>query len=115
VVKVVYFRSGKKGTAEVKLGARPAERGQPDMGIPEDVLRSMPELRQMLDELSKNMRGRIDTFRQERPGVVAPVQPPTAEPYDVGKDIGKILERLDRLDRRLDQIEKRLDPLEKKK
>jgi len=36
------------------------------------------------------------------------------EPYGVGKDIGQILERLERLDKRLGDIERRLDRLEKK-
>ena len=116
-VKVVYFRMGKKGTAEVKLGARPAAGGltEGQIEIPEDVLRSMPELRQFLDEMTKGLQGRVERFRQGNPGVVPPAQPPAAEPYGMGKDIGKILERLDRLDQRLDQIEKRLDQMDKKK
>jgi membrane-associated protease RseP (regulator of RpoE activity) len=123
VVKVVYLRSGKKKTAEVKLGARPAERGQPEMNIPDEVLRNMPELRQFLDEMRKGMEGRMTQPREGRPNLTIPAiplvprEPPSlaTEPYGVGKDIGKILERLDQLDRRLDQIEKRLDQMEKKK
>ncbi len=76
-----------------------------------------PQLRQYLDELSKNMQDRVERFRQAHPDLVPPegAQPPASEPYNVGKDIGKILERLDRIDQRLDQIEKRVDQMEKKK
>jgi tetrahydromethanopterin S-methyltransferase subunit G len=43
--------------------------------------------------------------------------PPGAatEPYDIGKDMGRIMERLEQMDRRLGEIEKRLDQIEKKK
>jgi len=99
VVTVIYFRMGKKGSVDVNLGARPAGRGQPDMGIPDDILRGMPELRQFLDEMRKGLDNRAG-----RPNLVIPPAP--AEPYGMGKDIGKILERLDKIEKRLDQMEK---------
>jgi hypothetical protein len=38
---------------------------------------------------------------------------PRAEPYDMGKDMGRIMERLDRLEKRLNDFDQRLKKLEK--
>jgi hypothetical protein len=105
VLKIAYFRMGKRREAEVKLGARPAERMPPGLESPENLLEQMPELRQYLEELGKGMPRAVpappDTAPQMRPRLEMP------EPYGVGKDIGKILERLDQIERRLDQLEKK--------
>jgi membrane-associated protease RseP (regulator of RpoE activity) len=136
VLKVTYYRMGKKRTADVKLGKRPAE--EPNMerlrpfpitpgmkpgDLPEELRKNLPELRQYLDQLNRDMEGRGQRLRPTPPGTTPPGTttpepgrtPMMTEPYGVGKDIGKILERLDQINQRLDQIEKRLDQLEKKK
>ena len=126
-VPIEYYRSGKKREAGVKLGQRPAGPGDREgfgfSQIPERLYEQFPELREHLRGLGRwfeeGRRGR----EKARPGetlppgaapVRAPPAPPRMEPYGVGKDIGQILERLDRIDRRLGDIERRLDRLEKK-
>jgi hypothetical protein len=130
VLKVTYFRMGKKRTADVKLGKRPAEErgterlrpfeGAPGMTpgeLPEELRKQMPELRQYLDQLNRDLEGRGLRLRPTPPSTTSPEagRTPMSEPYGVGKDIGKILERLDQINQRLEQIERRLDQLEKKK
>jgi hypothetical protein len=140
-VRVDYFRSGKKCTADVKLGTRPPEErrheGAGELEGPEGMLDQVPELKGYMDQL----RHWLEQSRARRGGEmpmpnmpvprVAPEMPqaprwqyalpappaapaPRQDSYDVGKDIGKILERLDRLDKRLGDIERRLDRLEKR-
>ena len=126
-VPIEYYRSGKKREAGVKLGQWPA--GPRDLEgfrfsqIPERLYEQFPELREHLRGLGRwfeeGRRGREEAQPGEPlpPGaapVRAPPAPPRTEPYGVGKDIGQILERLDRIDRRLGDIERRLDRLEKK-
>ena len=126
-VPIEYYRSGKKREADVKLGRWPVgPRDREGFGfsrIPERLYGQFPELREYLRGLGRwfeeGRRGR----EEARPGeplppgaapVRAPPAPPRMEPYGVGKDIGQILERLDRIDKRLGDIERRLDRLEKK-
>jgi membrane-associated protease RseP (regulator of RpoE activity) len=120
-VKIGYFRMGKRLSTDARLGARPAERVAPDRGrgfeIPEELSQQMPQLRKYLDELRRGIEDRVQRYRQENPNAATPEEgrPPMIEPYGVGKDIGKIMERLDRIDQRLSEIEKRLNQIEKKK
>jgi membrane-associated protease RseP (regulator of RpoE activity) len=129
-LRVTYYRMGKRREAAVVLGERPAPAGRPGgtltipgpgpgagMELPQDM---SPEMRKYLE----SMRPQIDEWmkqfeeqggampRSGRPGSPSAAAPP---PYDAGKDIGRILERLDQLNKRLDDIEKRLDQVEKKK
>jgi len=126
-VPIEYYRSGKKREAGVKLGRWPAgPRDREGFGfsrIPERLYEQFPELREYLRGLGRwfeeGRRGREEARPGETlpPGAAplrAPPAPPRMEPYGVGKDIGQILERLDRIDRRLGDIERRLDRLEKK-
>jgi PDZ domain-containing secreted protein len=127
-VPIEYYRSGKKREADVKLGQRPAgPRDREGFGfsqIPDRLYEQFPKLREYLRGLGRwfedGRRGRDEARSGEplSPGAVpdlpAPPAPPRMEPYGVGKDIGQILERLDRLDRRLGDIERRLDRLEKR-
>jgi hypothetical protein len=143
-VRVDYYRSGKAHTAEVKLGARPAEQRLREGGrffrVPEGLGEQVPELRNYMDQLRRWLEeGRARRGEQLPPGQVPNIPMPVpvpetpqypqrphvtplppeaprlrAEPYDMGKDVGKILERLDRIDKRLGDIERRLDRLDKK-
>ena len=142
-VRIDYYRSGKKRSAEAKLGAWPAEEGRREGGlffeVPEGLGEQVPQLRNYMDQLRRWLQeGRSRRGEQppdhipnmpmpspapempqypQRPHVMPlPPEAPRlrAEPYDMGKDVGKILERLDRIDKRLGDIERRLDRLEKK-
>lgn len=134
-VGIEYYRSGKHRTATVRLGERPggprAEEGAPSAEPPEELYRQMPMLRKYFDELRQYLQTQPGQRGEgARPGMPMPgmPQPPRLTPippegpsrapqppsYDVGKDIGQILQRLDQLDRRLDLIDKRLDRLERK-
>lgn len=127
-VPIEYYRSGKKREAGVRLGERPAApRDRQGFGfsqIPERLYEQFPELREHLRGLGRwfeeGRRGREEARPGEplplgaAPVLPAPPAPPRTEPYGVGKDIGQILERLDRIDRRLGDIERRLDRLERK-
>ncbi|MCX5654943.1 MAG: PDZ domain-containing protein [Planctomycetota bacterium] len=143
-VRIDYYRSGKKREVEVKLGQRPAEEhGRPGgrfFETPEGLGEQVPELRNYMDQLrrwleegSAHRGGSGGPFPGPGPNMPAPSPempqypqrphampvPPEAprlhaEPYDVGKDIGKILQRLDQIDKRLGDIERRLDRIEKK-
>jgi len=117
-IGVVYYRAGKRAEAKITLAARPEERRRPEgmrhFEVPEELYQEVPQLRRYLEELGRGMERRGEGWRFEIPSPhVAPVPPPAA-PYEVGRDIGRILERLDRIEKRLDAIEKRLDRLEKK-
>jgi len=152
-VRIDYFRSGTRRTAEVKLATRPAdEQGREGGGafqVPEGLMEQVPELKGYMGQLrrwleqNQQNRSRRDgeAFPEPMPNMPmpnmpmpgqppemnpAPRRPPNALPvpptmpaprqesYDVGKDIGKMLERLDRLDKRLGDIERRLDRIEKR-
>ena len=143
-LRIVYYRSGKKRTAEVKLAARPAEERRPEGGgtfeTPEGLMEQVPELKGYMGQLRRWLeqnRSRRDgqQFPEQMPNMPMPTHPPempqtphrpyalpvppaatapSQNSYDVGKDVGKILERLDRLDKRLGDIERRLDRIEKK-
>jgi hypothetical protein len=142
-LRIDYYRSGKSHTAEVRLGARPAEQRLREGGrffeVPEGLGEQVPELRHYMDQLRRWFEeGRANRGQQPPgriPNIPMPVPMPEtprypqwphvmplppeaprlrAEPYDVGKDVGQILERLDRIDKRLSDIERRLDRLEKK-
>jgi len=143
-IRIDYYRSGKKRSAEAKLGGWPAGEGRREGGrlfeVPEGLGEQVPELRNYMDQLRRWLQeGRSRRGEQppepipnmpmpspapempqypQRPHVMplpseaAPRQ--RSESYDMGKDVGKILERLDRIDKRLGDIERRLDRIEKK-
>jgi type II secretory pathway component PulC len=143
-IRIDYYRSGKKRTAEVKLAARPAEERRQEGGgtfeVPEGLMEQVPELKGYMGQLRRWLeqnRSRRDGQQFPEPMPNMPMPPgspempqaprrpyalpappaapaPSQNSYDVGKDIGKILERLDRLDKRLGDIERRLDRIEKK-
>ncbi len=127
-VRVTYYRLGNKGAARVRLGDRGAvDRPEtPEEGGPfgpqldsvpwlKDYLEEMqPQLREWMEQLRKHQR----TPEGEAPFVAPPERPRVPAPkggqpsYELSKDIGRILERLERMERRLDEIEERLDALE---
>lgn len=117
-IGVVYYRAGKRAEATITLAARPEERRRPEgmrrFEIPDELYQELPQLRRYLEELGRGMERRGEGGRFEIPSPPAPGGPPSAAPYEVGRDIGRVLERLDRIEKRLDAIEKRLDRLEKK-
>ena len=110
--------------------------------MPEGLGEQVPELRNYMDQLRRWLEegrahrwggGGGEPFPGPGPNMPAPspempqypqrphampVPPetprPHVEPYDVGKDIGKILQRLDQIDKRLGDIERRLDRIERK-
>jgi len=122
VLRVVYYRMGRRLDANVRLGSRPPEAGRPGEGrmpgAPDEFPGVAPEMRKYLEGMRPQIEEWLKQFEgQGMPRPARPMVPPggTTEPYDVGKDMGRILERLEQLDRRLGDIEKRLDQLEKKK
>jgi predicted metalloprotease with PDZ domain len=124
-LRITYYRMGKRHEAAVMLSERPGSLVKPGDGLPTpggDLSGEMtPEMRKLME----NMRPQIDELLKQlqeqgklKPGQLPAPSGKTATPpeaYDAGKDIGRIMERLDRLDRRLGDIEKRLDAIEKKK
>ena len=129
-IHVVYYRMGKRRETQVALGGRPGEgnlkkEAMPFFDLPKDLFGDMPQLRKYLEELRPNIEEWTKRFREQqgkpRPPAPAPkLRPgtrpapdlgkpqPEHPPYDVGKDMGRILERLERIERRLDEMEKRL-------
>jgi len=127
-VHVVYYRMGKRRKTKVTLGRRPRKgklkkEAMPLFDLPRDLFGDMPQLRKYLEELRPNLEEWAKRWRERqakphpqapapklRPGTRPDLEKPKPErqPYDVGKDMGRILERLERLERRLDEMEKRL-------
>jgi hypothetical protein len=115
-VAVAYVRMGKKRTAQVTLAAAPPEamrrEGVPLSDLPDALMREIPQLREYLEQLRPNIEKWQRDLGTRPPAVRPPVAPgektPPAQPYDVGKDMGRIMERLDRIERRLDEMERRL-------
>ncbi len=129
-VHIVYYRMRKRRETQATLGSRPGEEaeaetkeGLPLFDLPEDLFGDQaPRLREYLERLRPEMEEWARRFREQhrergepwpRPG--RPEGPPadTREPYDVGKDIGRVLQRLDRIERRLDAIEERLRDMDR--
>jgi len=108
-VEVAYHRMGKRREAVVTLGERPADRAPPLLRIPDSLTEQMPELREHLER----MRPQIEEWakRWQEQGLTP--GPQAKPPYDAGKDMGRLMERLERLEQRLGEIERRLDRLEK--
>jgi len=112
-VRITYYRMGEKREATVTLGERPrgrrAEAEPPPHGVPEEWLRKMPEFREYLERL----RPQIERWREETRRL--PERPEAErgdaekDTYGVGKDIGRIFERLDALEEHLDALEETLD------
>ena len=127
-VHVVYYRMGKRRETQVTLGRRPREgklkkEAMPFFDLPGDLFGDMPQLREYLEELRPNLEEWAKRWREQqgkphpqapapklRPGTRPDFEKPKPErqPYDVGKDMGRILERLERIERRLDEMERRL-------
>jgi len=125
-VRVVYYRMRKRRETRATLGRRPEEEaerekkeGIPLFDLPEDLFGDQaPGLREYLKRLRPELEEWARKFREQyrkrsdewpKPGIPeVPPPPGKREPYDVGKDIGRVLERLDRIERRLDAVEKRL-------
>ena len=124
-IRVTYARDEDRREARVRLGRMPqAEEEEPPFLGNEELLRQMPRLREYLEGLQPEIQEWMNRLKESRgegraepqPPTLRPVPPPgaTPGPYDLGKDVGRILERLDRLERRLDEMEKRLERLERR-
>ncbi len=130
-IHVVYYRMGKRRETQVALGRRPGEgklkkEAMPLFDLPGDLFGDMPQLRKYFEQLQPDLEEWAKRFRDQQgrprphgPGPAPQFAKPTPapkiakpkperEPYDVGKDMGRILERLERIERRLDEMEKRL-------
>ncbi len=127
-VHVVYYRMGKRRETQITLGGRPREgklkkEAMPFFDLPGDLFGDMPQLRKYLEQLRPDLEEWTKRFREQqgklhppapapklRPGTRPDFEKPKPErqPYDVGKDVGRILERLERIERRLDEMERRL-------
>lgn len=140
-VRVVYFRMGQRHETKVTLGGRPEGPGDegrregprertPLSDLPEQLFGNAPQIREYLEKLRPNIEAWAKQF-QEQQGIGRPggpmEQPPHAvqpmpkgdrPPYDVGKDMGRIIERLEGLERRINEsernIEERIRQLEKR-
>ena len=123
-IEVTYYRMGKRQETRVTLGEVPAResrafRSGPLLGLPEGLLEELPRLREYLEgvrpqveQWRKKWREPREESPQERePPWLRPLAPPVmpGDPYGIGKDIGRLLERMDRIERRLDEIERSLD------
>lgn len=127
-IHVVYYRMGKRRETQVALGRRPGEGklkkdAMPLFDLPGNLFGDMPQLRKYFEQLRPDLEEWTKRFRDQQ-GKLHPPAPapklypgtrpdlekpkPEREPYDVGKDMGRILERLERIERRLDEMEKRL-------
>jgi len=124
-VQLTYYRMGKRRTATVTLGSRPE---QPKDAfrlreLPEDLYRSMPNFGEYWGRIQPELKDYMNRMRdwaereRERIAPGRPEEAPPAEeprPYDVGKDVGRILERLDRIQRQLDDVDRRLNDMDKR-
>jgi len=113
-VAVTYHRMGKRREAVVRLGERPAgpqwAPGKPPwFEFPEGLGEKVPELREQLERMRPQIEEWAKRWQERGLGPEAEVRPP----YDLGKDIGRLTERLDRIEGRLEEMERRLDRLEK--
>jgi len=127
-VALTFYRMGKRRTATVALGKRTsqAEEGFRLRELPRDLYRDMPDFRGYWDRIQPELRDYLDRWRdwaeRERERIApkrpeeAPEAPPAEGPgsYGVGKDVGRILERLDRIQRQLDDMDRRLDDMDKR-
>ena len=129
-IPVVYYRMGKRREAQVALGRQPGEgelkkEAMPFFDLPNDFFGDMPQIRKYLEKLQPDIEQWTKRFREQQakphppapaPKIYPGIRPdpdlgkpqPGYPPYDVGKDMGRILERLERIERRLDEMEKRL-------
>jgi len=122
-VPIGYFRAGKRNEASATLGERPAELGRkegvPGLDVPEELWGNLGQLLEKLGPEVGDLMKKWGEGRQGlRPGAPAPVPElprlaPRQEPYDMGKDMGRLLERLDGIEKRLNDIDQRLRKLEK--
>lgn len=118
-VLLTYYRMGRKRRTSVTLGERPSEAREeslPLWELPEGLRQQMPELREYLEKLRPEMEDWAERFHnwQERQRRrldedERPAEPSEPHPYRFGKDIGRILEKLDRLERRIDELEERTE------
>ncbi|HUU11338.1 MAG TPA: PDZ domain-containing protein [Phycisphaerae bacterium] len=115
-VRVEYFRMGKQRETKVTLGewpdGEPEKKGPgPLLDLPGELFGDMPQLRDYLKKLQPNMEEWAKRLQPVpgKPGVGPRDRAPAAEAYDVGKDLGRILERLERIERRLDELEGRIE------
>ena len=123
-IEVTYYRMGKRQETRVTLGEAPAREyspheGGPLLGLPEGLLEELPRLREYLEGVRPQVEQWMQKWREPReespeerePPRLRPLVPPVmpGDPYGIGKDIGRLLERMDRIERRLDEIERSLD------
>lgn len=115
-VRVEYFRMGKRRETEVTLGEWPGEDPEkkgpgPLLDLPGGLFGDMPQLREYLKKLQPDMEEWAKRLQPVpgKPGVGPRERAPAAEAYDVGKDLGRILERLERIEKRLDELEGRIE------
>ena len=123
-IEVTYYRMGKRQETRVTLGEAPAREyspheGGPLLGLPEGLLEELPRLREYLEDVRPRVEQWMKKWREpgeespeeREPPRFRPLVPPVmpGDPYGIGKDIGRLLERMDRIERRLDEIERSLD------
>jgi membrane-associated protease RseP (regulator of RpoE activity) len=137
-VKVAYFRMGKRQEAVVTLsdvaapsprtargyGTGPMPGGQGGVEGMDDLLKQMPEIQGFIEKMMPNIEEWAKEYGKNLPPGANPFQPgapvpggemPQARPgYDMGKDMGRLMERLDRIEKRLNEIEKRMNQSEKR-
>jgi len=123
-IEVTYYRMGKRQETHVALGEAPARayslhEGGPLLGLPEGLLEELPRLREYLEGVRPKVEQwmkqwyepREESPQEHEPPRLRPLAPPgiPGDPYGIGKDIGRLLERMDLIERRLDGIERSLD------
>jgi len=123
-IEVTYYRMGKRQKTRVTLGEAPAREYSPHeggllLGLPEGLLGELPRLREYLEGVRPRVEQWMKKWREPREespqerepprlrSLPSPVMP--GNPYGIGKDIGRLLERMDLIERRLDGIERSLD------
>jgi len=123
-IEATYYRMGKRQETRVTLGEAPAREyspheGGPLLGLPEGLIEELPRLREYIEGVRPRVEQWMRTWREpleespeeREPPRLRPLTPPVmpGDPYGIGKDIGRLLERMDRIERRLDEIERSLD------
>lgn len=121
---IAYYRGGKRNETTASLGEKPRDSGKkpglPGTELPQELWGDLGQLGQYLEKLQPDIREWMKRLQEQRgqrrpgiPGAPPEMTPPSAPPYDMGKDMGRILERLDSMEKRLNDIDQRLKRLER--